>query len=99
MTFNNNASLFEQVTVSAGLNNWGSQNYSFTARRTGTLIINGNNNATGNIVEKANSIPYYHADYETALEMTRRMYENHNFVDSGLVTGTRLGCNDEIYAR
>ncbi len=43
----------------------------------------------GNVVSKANSIPYYHADYYTAVEMTRRMYEKHQSVRSGLVTGTQ----------
>ena len=46
------------------------------------------NLATGNIVEKANSIPYYHADYYTAIEMCKRLYNN-NIVQSGLITGTQ----------
>ena len=37
---------------------------------------------------KADSIPYYHADYYTATEMSERLYENHKYVKSGLVTGT-----------
>ena len=45
--------------------------------------------ATGNIVEKANSIPYYHADYYTAVEMSERLYSNNLYVQSGLITGTQ----------
>ena len=43
---------------------------------------------SGNVVVKADSIPYYHADYYTATEMSRRLYANHKYVKSGLVTGT-----------
>ncbi|MCI8346002.1 MAG: SUMF1/EgtB/PvdO family nonheme iron enzyme [Clostridia bacterium] len=48
--------------------------------------------AIGNITSKANEIPYYHADYYTAVEMSKRMYKNDNernkYVNSGLITGT-----------
>ena len=37
---------------------------------------------------KADSIPYYHADYYTAIEMSERLYRNHPYVKSGLITGT-----------
>lgn len=47
---------------------------------------------SGNITSKAGEIPYYHADYETAVKMTEEMYKNDDkrtkSVTSGLVTGT-----------
>ena len=93
VTFSNGASLFSAVSNQTGLNNWVWQNYNYTARQSGTSVTTGSNKATGNIVEKANSIPYYHADYYTAVEMTRRMYKNdtdrNKYVTSGLVTGTQ----------
>ncbi len=46
-----------------------------------------NHTATGNITCKAGEIPYYHADYFTALELCNRMYQT-AYVQSGLVTGT-----------
>ena len=89
VTFNNNASLFNSVEIQSGINGWGRQNYNFIAR--GKVITDSNypNNSTGNIVEKANSIPYYHADYYTALEMSERLYNNSSYVQSGLITGTQ----------
>jgi formylglycine-generating enzyme required for sulfatase activity len=89
VTFSNNASLFNSVTAGTGINNWGWQNYDFIAR--GKVITDSNysNKATGNIVEKANSIPYYHADYYTAVEMSKRLYSNSSYVQSGLITGTQ----------
>ena len=90
VTFSNNASLEDIVGIQTGINSsWGWQNYDYTARQEGTIVGTGTNKATGNIVSRANSIPYYHADYYTAVEMTRRMYENHKSVRSGLVTGTQ----------
>ena len=89
VTFTNNASLFNAVTTGTGINGWGWQNYDFIAR--GKVITDSNyqNKATGNIVEKANSIPYYHADYYTAVEMSERLYSNNSYVQSGLITGTQ----------
>ncbi len=90
VNFNDNASLTTAVQIQTGLNNWTNwQNYNYTARQAGTIVGTGSNKATGKIVTKANSIPYYHADYYTAVEMTRRMYENNKTVQSGLVTGTQ----------
>ena len=89
VTFANGASLYNSVGVQTGLiNTWGWQNYNFTAKREGTPVTNVTNKATGNIVIKANSIPYYHADYYTAKEMSTRLYSNHKYIRSGLVTGT-----------
>lgn len=48
----------------------------------------GANKASGNIVVKGDSIPYYHADYYTAVEMSERLYKNKASVISTLVTGT-----------
>lgn len=89
VTFSNNASLFNAVGIQSGINGWDWQNYDFIAR--GKLILDSNykNKATGNIVEKANSIPYYHADYYTAVEMSDRLYSKNSFVKSGLMTGTQ----------
>ena len=93
VTFSNGVSLFNAVSNQTGLHNWDWQNYDYTARQSGTIVTTGSNKATGNIVEKANSIPYYHSDYYTAVEMTRRMYKNdtdrNKYVTSGLVTGTQ----------
>ena len=81
--------MFNAVTAGTGINNWGWQNYDYIAR--GKVITDSNypNKVTGNIVEKANSIPYYHADYYTALEMSERLYNNSSYVQSGLITGTQ----------
>ena len=87
--FSNNESLFNSVTAGTGINGYGWQNYNFIAR--GKVIPDSNyqNKATGNIVEKANNIPYYHADYYTAVEMSERLYNNNLYVQSGLITGTQ----------
>lgn len=42
---------------------------------------------SGKITTKAGEIPYYHADYFTALKLSNSMY-NTEYVQSGLVTGT-----------
>ena len=41
----------------------------------------------GKITSKAGEIPYYHADYTTAVEMSENMYST-EYVQSGLITGT-----------
>lgn len=41
----------------------------------------------GKITSKGGEIPYYHADYTTAVEMSKKMYNN-EYVQSGLMTGT-----------
>ena len=89
VTFSNNESLFNAVGIQSGINGMGWQNYNFIAR--GKVITDSNypNKATGNIVLKANSIPYYHSDYYTAVEMSRRLYSNNSYVQSGLITGTQ----------
>ena len=89
VTFNNNASLFNVVALESGYHGWSWQNYSFTARKEVTPVTTGENKASGNIVSKANSIPYYHADYYTAKEMSRRMYSDNKYVYSGLTSGTQ----------
>ena len=89
VTFSNNESLYNPVGIQTGINGWTWQNYDFIAR--GKVITDSNyqNKATGNIVEKANSIPYYHADYYTAVEVSKRLYSNSSYVQSGLITGTQ----------
>ena len=89
VTFTNNKSLFSAVGIQSGINGWGWQNYDYIARGKTVPDSNYPNKATGNIVEKANSIPYYHADYYTALEMSERLYNNSSYVQSGLITGTQ----------
>jgi hypothetical protein len=44
---------------------------------------------SGNVTSKADEIPYYHADYYTAVEMAKGMYQNNSYVTSGLITGTQ----------
>ena len=54
-----------------------------------------NNNYTsdkvtsGKITCKAGEIPYYHADYQTAVDMSKSMYSDSKYVESNLVTGTQ----------
>lgn len=50
-------------------------------------IRDGKHEATGSITCKAGEIPYYHADYFTALKLCNSMY-NTDYVYSGLITGT-----------
>lgn len=60
----------------------------------------------GTITLKAGEIPYYHADYFTALKLSNSMY-NTDYVQSGLVTGTMwdsmmkfiAGTNDDIVTK
>ncbi len=49
--------------------------------------FNSNKIIEGKIVSKAGEIPYYHADYETAVEMSKNMYRT-EYVRSVLMTGT-----------
>ena len=89
VTFSNGMSLFNSIGIQTGLiSGWTWQNYNFTAKKEGTPVNYVSNKATGNIVIKADSIPYYHADYYTAKEMSSRLYKNYKYVRSGLVTGT-----------
>lgn len=57
-----------------------------------TDAANYTNVTSGNVTSKANEIPYYHADFTTATEMSKRMYkkdtERNKYINSGLVTGT-----------
>ena len=46
-----------------------------------------NHTVSGKITTKAGEIPYYHADYETAVKLAGSMYST-NYVQSVLVTGT-----------
>ena len=45
-----------------------------------------NQTSTGKITSKAGEIPYYHADYYTAVKLSNNMYKT-KYVQSGLVTG------------
>lgn len=88
VTFTDNKRLSNAVQTQTTINMWTHQNYDFTARQEGSTVGTGTNKAVGNVISKANSIPYYHSDYYTAIEMSRRMYENNKYVKSELVTGT-----------
>ena len=89
VTFGEN-NLKESVTAIKDNHNWGWQNTDYQARSSGVTALAGSENkANGNIVVKADSIPYYHADYYTAKEMSERLYNNKSSVYSGLVTGTQ----------
>ena len=50
------------------------------------------NVTSGSITTKANEIPWYHANYKTAVEMSENMYtkdtKRNKYVRAGLVTGT-----------
>ncbi len=59
-------------------NNW--QNDSYIISKT---------TSSSKPTSKAEEIPYYHADYETAEKMSERMYNNSNYVSSQLITGTQ----------
>ena len=77
------------ATQSSIKDSWTWQNYDFTARQEGSTVGTGENKASGNVISKANSVPYYHADYYTAVEMSERMYKENAYVKSTLVTGTQ----------
>ena len=68
--------------VTAGTNstyNWGWQSDVYTISKV---------SSTAKPTSKANEIPWYHANYFTAVEMSDRMYADSNSVYSGLITGT-----------
>lgn len=89
VTFSGGVSLFNSVMYETGIiSSWRGQNYNFIARKVGTPVTTGTNKATGNVVIKADSIPYNYTDYYTAVEMSERLYREHAYVKSGLVTGT-----------
>ncbi len=59
-------------------NNWNNDSYMVSKTTTSSKPTS-----------KANEIPYYCADYETAEKMSERMYNNSNYVSSQLITGTQ----------
>ena len=59
--------------------NWGWQSDTYTKEKV---------SSAAKPTSKANEIPWYHADYFTAVEMSKRMYATGNSVTSDLVTGT-----------
>ena len=70
----------QAVTASANSTyNWGWQSDVYTKAKASN---------TAKPTSKANEIPWYHADYFTAIEMSKRMYTSSSSVSSGLVTGT-----------
>ncbi len=91
VTFTGEKSLYNVVAIQTSIvSGWAGQNYDFIAREEGTPVTSGENKASGKVVVKANSIPYYHADYYTAVEMSGRLYTGKNTtVQSMLVTGTQ----------
>ena len=73
LTFANNKSL-ETPTETTNLSN---ENY------TSDKVT------SGKITCKAGEIPYYHANYQTAVDMSKAMYSDSKYVESNLVTGTQ----------
>ena len=84
-------SIAGKITTTTNSYGWGWQNTNFTASK-----------ASGRMESKANEIPWYHADYPTAIKATAGMYDNKtfttakgetdnykNYIESGLVTGTQ----------
>lgn len=68
---------WENASTGSTINGWGWENESFVSSK-----VTG-----GKITSKAGEIPYYHADYNTAMEMSKNMIST-EYVQSGLVTGT-----------
>ncbi len=68
---------WENASTGNVINGWGWQNQNYTSSK----VIG------GKITSKAGEIPYYHADYTTAVEMSKNMI-NTEYVRSGLITGT-----------
>ncbi len=73
-----------------------STNVDFSAQNTATNWVNDNfsirdelssHTLSGKITSKAGEIPYYHADYFTALKLCNNMCQT-EYVQSGLITGT-----------
>ena len=75
------------IKLSTGIN-FASKNSASSWANDSFSIRDGlNHSVTGRISSKAGEIPYYHADYETALKLSNSMYQT-DYVRSGLVTGT-----------
>ncbi len=75
------------ISLSTGIN-FASQNTATDWLNDNFSIRDGlNHTVTGKITTKAGEIPYYHPDYETALKLSKSMYQT-EYVQSGLVTGT-----------
>ena len=75
------------ISLSTGID-FAAQNTASDWQNTNFSIRDGlGNSATGKITSKAGEIPYYHADYFTALKLSNGMYQT-DYVQSGLVTGT-----------
>ena len=76
------------ISLSTGID-FGNQNIAYSWVNDSFSIRDGlNQTATGKISTKAGEIPYYHADYETALKLSNNMYET-EYVKSGLTTETQ----------
>ena len=86
------------INLSTGIN-FESQNTASNWANDSFSIRDGlNHMVTGKITLKAGEIPYYHADYETALKLSNSMY-NTDYVQSGLVTGTMWDAIDRKSTR
>ena len=92
VTFGEN-SLNGHVVGSTDSHGWGWQNTNYQARSSAMTTLLGStygtNKANGDIVVQADAIPYYHVDYYTAKQMSKKLYSNKASVESGLVTGTQ----------
>ena len=75
------------ISLSTGVD-FASQNTTSNGVNDNFSIRDGlNHTANGKITTKAGEIPYYHADYFTALKLSNSMYQT-EYVQSVLVTGT-----------
>lgn len=75
------------INLSTGIN-FANQNTASSRNNDNFSIRDGlNHTVTGKITTKAGEVPYYHADYFTALKLSNSMYKT-DYVQSGLVTGT-----------
>ena len=65
----------------------GDEQLSASAWKNSSYIV-GNTTKSSKPTSKANEIPYYYSDLNTAVQMSEKMY-NTNYVNSGLITGTQ----------
>ena len=75
-----------EVTLTNG-KKIGEEQLSASGMQNSSYVI-GNTTLSSKPTSKANEIPYYHSDFTTAEQMSKRMY-NTNYVNSGLITGTQ----------
>ena len=77
LRFEDDKTLEAPTGTSVGVPGWWNPNY------TSDKVV------SGKITCKAGEIPYYHANYQTAVDMSKAMYNTSEYVESDLVTGTQ----------